>query len=163
MEQGLATMSAIETLRAYRTLQNADNVDDAIAEITRAYEELDRLRAQVADLEAGMMEYACTGTEHPCGCYTLLKKDRAQVAELRGKMHTAIDDMKSGLITVGEFIDIARTILAKTLPTDDWHDPFFVKLRQSKTEDPYGTSPALAALPEVNAKNEADIEELRKK
>lgn len=46
-------MSAIETLRAYRTLHNADNVDDAIAEIQRSYERLDeqaeendRLRAE---------------------------------------------------------------------------------------------------------------------
>ena len=184
MEQGLAAMSAIETLRAYRTLQNADNVDDAINEITRAYEEIDRLRAQVADLEAGMMEYACTGTEHPCGCYTLLRKDRARVAELEKfiegtaerneelraqvaeetrraedahamtlRQTLAIAELREALADfyphVGcpqcsgdcgsanpPVIDCpmlkARAILAKTLPTDDWHDPFYVKLRRGK-------------------------------
>ena len=96
------------------------------------------------------MEYACTGTEHPCGCYTLLKKDRArvaelekfiegtaerneelraQVAELRGALRKIIDEKPA---SVARHQHIARAILAKTLPTDDWHDPFYVKLRRGK-------------------------------
>ena len=52
-------------------------------ETERLEAEIVRLRAQVAELEKALIEYACTGTEHPCGCYTLLNKDRVQVAELR--------------------------------------------------------------------------------
>lgn len=54
-------MSAIGTLRAYRTLKNAENVDDAIEEIERIYrqldeqaEELDRLRAEVEQLKKAL-------------------------------------------------------------------------------------------------------------
>jgi regulator of replication initiation timing len=41
------------------------------------------LRADNDRLRAGMREYACTGTDHPCGCYTQFLSERADNERLR--------------------------------------------------------------------------------
>ena len=61
---------------------------------------------------------------------------RAQVEELRPLIKEFVRVYDEGTLSEwSRAIARARAILAKMLPTDDWHDPFFVKLRQSKTED----------------------------
>ena len=45
-----------------------------------------RLHLEAADeierLEAGMREYACTSTDHPCGCYDQFISEKAKIARL---------------------------------------------------------------------------------
>ena len=46
-------------------------------------DQIAELRAEIARLRAGIEEYACTGTDHPCGCHTLLTADKAEIERLR--------------------------------------------------------------------------------
>src|SRR5258707_991915 len=39
--------------------------------------------AKIAELEAAIREFACTGTDEPCGCYRLLSQERTEIARLQ--------------------------------------------------------------------------------
>ncbi len=75
------------------------------AEGRAAAAELDRLRARIAELERGVEEYACTGTDMPCGCYELLSKEKELRALAAGllaalepfaKMADQVDNWQKG-------------------------------------------------------------------
>jgi len=38
--------------------------------------------AEIERLQAGMREYACTATDHPCGCYDQFLSERAEIERL---------------------------------------------------------------------------------
>ena len=46
-------------------------------------DQIAELRAEITRLRAGIEEYACTGTDHPCGCHTLLTADKAEIERLQ--------------------------------------------------------------------------------
>ncbi len=87
----------------YRELRNrsenhrcawCDIGDDMVAEIERLRaaaattaqvwdESEEKLRAENERLRAGMREYACTGTDHPCGCYDQFLSEKAENERLQ--------------------------------------------------------------------------------
>ena len=47
---------------------------------------INKQRADIEQLKAGMREYACTGTDHPCGCYDQFLSERAKIKQLRAEV-----------------------------------------------------------------------------
>jgi hypothetical protein len=41
------------------------------------------LELEIERLKAGIREYACTATDHPCGCYQQFLSERAEIERLR--------------------------------------------------------------------------------
>lgn len=55
--------------------------EELVAFIAQQHGEITRLRK-------GMEEYACTGTDKPCGCYTEFVRDTAEIERLRAALET---------------------------------------------------------------------------
>lgn len=45
--------------------------------------------AKIAELEEAIREFACTGTDEPCGCYRLLSQEKTEIARLRAELLNA--------------------------------------------------------------------------
>jgi hypothetical protein len=74
-------------------LQRAMHMESA-AIAPRTSEAIEAMRAGIAEIErlkAGMDEYACTGTEHPCGCYSEFLSERAEIGRLQAALEDAAD------------------------------------------------------------------------
>src|SRR5438552_1259349 len=60
-----------------------------------AIKDLDEM---IARLTAALREYACTGTDHPCGCYAQFLSERAEIERLRA----ALFECQSSMAALGE-------------------------------------------------------------
>jgi hypothetical protein len=60
--------------------------DDAEGRYSAVYAAKCLVDAEVGRLKAGIKEYACTGTDHPCGCYAEFVRDTAEVERLRHEL-----------------------------------------------------------------------------
>jgi hypothetical protein len=67
-----------------------DRLEDALAEIERqtaaivhGVAQAKKREAEIERLKAGIREYACTGTDHPCGCYDQFLSERAEIERLQ--------------------------------------------------------------------------------
>ena len=56
--------------------------EDLTAAVRWLQAENENLRAEIERLKAGMHEYACTGTDHPCGCYDQFLSEKAEIERL---------------------------------------------------------------------------------
>jgi hypothetical protein len=55
--------------------------------------QLDEALAENEQLKTALREYACTGTDHPCGCYNQFLSERAEIEQLRGVIYRNCDPM----------------------------------------------------------------------
>jgi hypothetical protein len=46
---------------------------------------------EIERLQDGIREYACTGTDHPCGCYNEFLSERAEIERLRISLNNAVE------------------------------------------------------------------------
>jgi hypothetical protein len=108
------------------------------AEIERLQDDLAQERRgnfsqqeRIAELQAGMREYACTASDHPCGCYNQFLSERAEIERLKLEWKVSDGGHKRTMAELNEaHAEVERLTAALSWIGD--HDPQIVEAAREK-------------------------------